>query len=378
MQTPFVFGRIASGEDFTDRERETAAISDNFRSLTNTIIIAPRRWGKSSLVEKAAKTAMAAEKDLRVCFVNLFNVRNEADFYAKWSNGIIKGTSSRREEMVKTVTESLKRLTPKVVISGDSLSDVSFSLDWDEVKESPDEVLDLAEQVAVKKGSRIIVCIDEFQNVAEFGDPLFFQRTLRAHWQTHQHVAYCLYGSKLHMMTKIFSDYDMPFYKFGDMRFLDKIDTESLVSFIVKRFKDTGKSISEPAAGLVVSLVENHPYYVQQLAQMAWLRTDKACDEEIVSNAHAALVGQLSMLFLNSVETLSQQQTCYLHAIVDGEKAITSTAAMKRYGITSATSASRSRKYLLDRDILDDIIGTLSLQDPVFAWWLKNVYFSAK
>lgn len=378
MQTPFIFGRIASGEDFTDREQETAEIRDNFRSLTNTIIIAPRRWGKSSLVERAAQAAMSAEKDLRVCFVNLFNVRNEADFYAKYSNGIMKGTSSKGDEMVRTLAESFKRLTPKVVISGDNLNDVSFSLDWDDVREKPDEVLDLAEQVAVKKKLRLIVCIDEFQNVAEFEDPLFFQRTLRAHWQTHQHVAYCLYGSKLHMMTNIFSDYSMPFYKFGDIRFLGKIDTGHLVAFIMKRFGDTGKSVSESAAGRIVALAENHPYYVQQLAQMAWLRTDKDCDEEIVSNAHAALVGQLSMLFLNAVEALSQQQTCYLHALVDGGKSITSTAAMKKYGLTSATSASRARKSLLDKDVLDDLMGGLSIQDPIFAWWLKNVYFSSK
>ena len=49
METPFIFGKIATEKNFTDREMETANLVQNFTSLINTIIISPRRWGKSSL-----------------------------------------------------------------------------------------------------------------------------------------------------------------------------------------------------------------------------------------------------------------------------------------------------------------------------------------
>ena len=51
METPFIFGKIATEKNFTDREKETASLVQNFTSLINTIIISPRRWGKSSLVK---------------------------------------------------------------------------------------------------------------------------------------------------------------------------------------------------------------------------------------------------------------------------------------------------------------------------------------
>ena len=57
METPFIFGKIATEKNFTDRELETSNLVQNFTSLINTIIISPRRWGKSSLVNKAAKLA---------------------------------------------------------------------------------------------------------------------------------------------------------------------------------------------------------------------------------------------------------------------------------------------------------------------------------
>ena len=77
METPFIFGKIATEKNFTDREKETADLVQNFTSLVNTIIISPRRWGKSSLVNKAAKLAMAQDDKLRICHIDLFNIRSE-------------------------------------------------------------------------------------------------------------------------------------------------------------------------------------------------------------------------------------------------------------------------------------------------------------
>ena len=41
METPFIFGKIATEKNFTDREAETANLVQNFTSLINTIIISP-------------------------------------------------------------------------------------------------------------------------------------------------------------------------------------------------------------------------------------------------------------------------------------------------------------------------------------------------
>lgn len=68
------------------------------------------------------------------------------------------------------------------------------------------------------------------------------------------------------MMMEVFTNSSKPFYKFGNLMFLNKIDTPYLVEFFKSRFADTGKSINEDAANLIVELVDNHPYYAQQLA----------------------------------------------------------------------------------------------------------------
>lgn len=375
MEAPFIFGRIATDENFTDREKETEHLVNNFESLINTVIISPRRWGKSSLVHRAADIAMRADKNIRICTIDLFNVKTEEQFYTVLARNLIQGTSSRWEEAVENAKKFFSRLVPKISVGAGPGNEISIDFDWEEMKSNPDEILDLSERIAEAKGVKIVVCIDEFQNIAEFEDPLFFQRRLRAHWQRHKKVSYCLYGSKRHMMMEVFTDSSMPFYKFGDIFFLNKIDTEHFIPFITERFSSTGKSITEEACRKIVKLADNHPYYVQQLSQLSWLRTSGQCDVETVVKAHLSLVEQLSLLFSNLMETLTFQQTCYLHALIAGEKSITSAETMYRYHISSATAASRSLKTLIKKDILDSKSGEISFQDPIFEYWLRHDYY---
>lgn len=376
METPFIFGKIATEKNFTDREKETADLVRNFTSLINTIIISPRRWGKSSLVNKAAKLAMNQDSRLRICHIDLFNVRDEEHFYSLLAQKVISATSTKWEDAVASAKSMFSHLVPKISIGSDPTNEVSIDFDWETVKQNPDEVLDFAEKIAQKKGLKIVICVDEFQNISEFTDADYLQKKLRSHWQRHQSVAYCLYGSKRHMMMEVFTNSSKPFYKFGNLMFLDKIDTHCLVEFFQRRFADTNKRINDDAANLIVQLVENHPYYAQQLAQLSWLRTKDVCRVEIVREAHAALVEQLSLLFVTITETLTTQQLNYLKALIAKEKAITSTDVMHRYKISSTTSIARSKAALIKNDILDNKAGEISFQDPIYAYWLKTEYFA--
>lgn len=49
---------------------------------------------------------------------------------------------------------------------------------------------------------------------------------------------------------------------------------------------------------------------------------------------------------------------------------------MLRYGLKSTTEISRARKALVSMDILDDFGKIYSFEDPVYEYWLKNVFFA--
>lgn len=379
MEAPFVYGRIADEQNFTDRKDEVVLLNQNFNNLINTIIISPRRWGKTSLVNKCARLLSEKSKDIWVCQVDIFNCRTEEQFYTAYANALMRMSTSAWEEFVAGVKKYLGRMAPTVSLSEGSQSyEMSFGISFKENRLSYDEILDLPQRIAQDRGKKIIVCIDEFQNINEYDDSLAFQRKLRAHWQKQTSVCYCLYGSKRHMLLSIFNDYSMPFYKFGDILFLQKIKREDWISFISKRFTETGKQISDTLCGMIADKMKNHPYYTQQLSQQTWLRTTETCSEEIVSEAFNSLIGQLSLLFTNIIDSLTSRQISFLIAVADGVTNYSSKEVLKQYQLGTSANIKNLKKATLEKDLIDILPGNvIEIQDPAFEYWIKNIYWNS-
>ncbi|NOX47673.1 MAG: ATP-binding protein [Chlorobi bacterium] len=375
MNAPFIFGKITGGKDFTDRENEIRHLQQNFLAGTNTILISPRRWGKSSLVKKAGDELEKANGEIKVVHIDMFNIRSEEGFYQALSEKTIKAVSGKLEDLIANSKKFLKQWLPKITFSPDAQNEISFGLNWTEVKKQPDEILNLPNEIAKDKGYQLIICIDEFQNLAFFDDPLAFQKRLRSHWQKHQKATYCLYGSKRHMLMEVFASPSMPFYKFGDMMFLEKIPGEYWKDFIQKRFRATGKKISKKQAGHIAFLVENHPHYVQQLAQLCWFRTDKVLEDGIIEEALDSLVLQLGLLFQGLTESLSTTQVNFLKALLDGVKMFSSKKTIEKYKLGTSANIPRIKNAMIKKEIIDDSAGKIEILDPIYSIWLRGFYF---
>jgi len=375
MEAPFVFGKIARFDEFTDRENQTERLITNFSSGTNTILISPRRWGKTSLVLHTASVYMKRYKSDRVVIIDLNNIRSEQEFYEKYVNQIMRCVSTRISEFTENTKTFLSRFIPRISYSPDRQNEISVALDWEAAGQDADEIINLPQKIASKKGIRIIVCLDEFQNIMVFENPLAFQKKLRSHWQNHSRVTYCLYGSRRGLMTELFTHSSMPFYKFGDLLFLEKIEEKQWVKFFIKRFRDTGKKINAPDAALIAQKVENHPFYAQQLAQLTWLRTKKTTTSAIVNEATERLMDQLSYLFQNLADSLPSSQLGFLHAIINNETKFTSDSVISRYKLKSSAHVARIKKALIDKDLIDYNNKEYNLNDPMFKLWLKTRYF---
>jgi len=72
--TPFIYGKTASNENFTNREKDFVYLSNNFKWLINSILISPRRWGETSLVNKVADS-FSPTSDYIVCKMHIGNCK---------------------------------------------------------------------------------------------------------------------------------------------------------------------------------------------------------------------------------------------------------------------------------------------------------------
>lgn len=242
MDNPFIIGKAAEGEYFINRMEDRKRLNANLTHGINTIIISPRRWGKTSLVKKVLNE-IDDDRFLTV-FIDVFRCKSEYEFYRNFATCVIKQTSTKIDEWIETAKLFLSSITPKFSFGTDPLNDFSLSFEWNERNDSEEEILSLPQRIAAKKGKRVIVCLDEFQQIAEFSSAVDFQKKLRSVWQHQQDVTYCMFGSKKHLMENFFSNKSMPFFKFGDMMFLRKIDINEWVPFICRNFDNTGKTIS--------------------------------------------------------------------------------------------------------------------------------------
>lgn len=373
LAIPFVFGRIVTNPHFVNRTDELASLRINLQSGINTILISPRRWGKSSLVYKAV--AGIRDSQVRFCMLDLFNVRTESDFYEAYAREILKSTSPKWKDWIENAKNFLKNISPRISFGTDPTQDFSVSFDFTKGSKTQNEILELAERIAVERKIRIIVCIDEFQNLSYYSNPLAFQKLLRSVWQHHKHVTYCLYGSKRHMITEIFENKSMPFYKFGEVVFLKKIETKHWQSYIVTSFKKGGKIIREKNVALLVEAVKNHPYFVQQLARKVWMLTQQEADEATITDAVDELLHENAILYLREAENLSNTQINFLNALCNGVEQLSSAETVKTYRLGTSANVVKIKSMLEQREIIDFMGPSPEFIDPMFELWLKRIYF---
>ena len=375
MESPFVFGRIATGSSFVNRTKEIKHLSDNFTSGINTMIISPRRWGKSSLVSKSALKVKRKHKDIRICNLDLFRIQNEDQFFESFAQVVLKASSSRWQEWVSVAKEMLGGLISSISIGTDPVNDFSLKLSWNKVSREENAVLDLPEKIAIKKNLRFIICIDEFQKIDEFKDSLFLQQRLRSHWQEQSRTSYCLFGSKRHTITKLFTSQAQPFYGFGDLIYLRKIEKEHWYRYIKRRFESTGKLVSEEFIGRIIQVTGNHPYHMQQLAHYLWRLTEKEATPETFHKSLDELILNNEILFRREVENVTSLQLRYLEAIMNKEKHLNSAEVIQKYQLGSPGNLTTIKTALESKEIVDFFEQEPVFVNPIFEYWLRNYFF---
>lgn len=371
MDRAFVYGMSVEGENFTDRVKETKRLKLDFENGINVILVSPRRMGKSSIV-KRVKSEMT-NPGLKIVLMDIYDCRSEYDFYNRFASAIIKGTSTKTEQILETIKRFLVRLTPKISFSPEPMSEVSLSLGITPQNYQPEEILQLPEMIAQEQGVHLVVCIDEFQQIGEFSDSLAVQKRLRGVWQHQRNVSYCLFGSKKHLMTKLFQNRKMPFYQFGETMFLDKIPTSDWIAYICSRFVKQGKQISEELAQKICETVENNSSYVQQLAWNVFAETNKEATIEDFENGVQALMAQCSGLFEQQIMGLTSYQLNFIRAICDGVHTdFGSKTILENYNLGTKSNITRIKTTLRDRELIDITQDGVFLEDPVFRMWIKK------
>ncbi|MGB9666881.1 MAG: AAA family ATPase [Candidatus Cryosericum sp.] len=372
MQNPFT-DKIAAGDQFCDRDQERAELSRLMRGGHSAVLLSPRRYGKSSLA--LATLAEMRAQGLLTAYVDVMPVSSERELVERLARGVAQGFGWGIT--LAQLPRQLGRLFGHVHLE--------FSLDATGPRVSAildphaeglqllEEVLEQTCRYAEQKGRGACVVLDEFQEITQLEESRAIEATMRSVIQQHQSVAWLYVGSRRHLLLSMFADRNRPFFGSASIIELHELPEEAVVPWITAAFARTGKVCSEATARRIHSSSRGYAYYVQRLASTAWDLTDELCTDDIVDEADAILLRELSSGFEIILSSLSLTQKRLLQALAQTPTDQPYAADFLSKSQLSVGAVQKAIRVLIDRDLIERRPNRqYQLVDALLAQWLTQ------
>ena len=361
VTNPFQITKPVDPAEVIDRDQETRRLVELATEGNNARLVAPRRYGKTSLLRRV-QVHLENEGWIRV-YVDLLGIVSTDDFAARIERAY---TLQLTGPIAKWFAGVRRQLKPSVTTGG-GVVPASVSLDLSgQSNEALAERLDLPKRVREKTGNRVHVVFDEFQELDRIAQKNVDQ-ILRSVIQHHGDAAsYVFAGSELHMMQLMFTDRQRAFYGQTQKVALKPLADEALAEYIVSRFEATGKSLTPSVLSALLDLVVGHPQRAMVAAHSLWEVTDGIADlgewEMALDRLMDDVDDELGILWLG-MEVAERE---VLVRLAQGQSPFA-----RAGGGTRGGSAARAVKSLIAKGVVADDVSRRYLVDPLFGEWIR-------
>jgi AAA+ ATPase superfamily predicted ATPase len=371
---PFRYGALALDEAFTDRANEIRELEADIRNGQDVVLFAPRRYGKSSLVWRVAQRLV--KRRVLVAQVDLMTTPTKERLAEKLAETIYEDVASplfRARERLR-VFQHL-RIKPTVIVNPED-SSLSFTFEAARAPEDLDDtlerLLELPGQLGADRDRQAVLILDEFQEIADIDRDL--PKLMRAVFQRQPEVAHVYLGSKRHMMRRIFSDENEPFWRSAKQMELGVIAPEQFAGYIADRFEATGRRIRAEAVDRVLSITRGHPYATQELAYFLWqaTRPRPAADVGLVEEALAAVLRSEHAHFSLVWGRASSAQRTLLQALARQPGHPLSTAYRRRFMLAGPSTVQKALEALEREELVARDGGYAEISEPFLAEWIRR------
>ncbi len=366
-ENPFYYGGAITDEHFCNRVDEIKELQQDIYSGLNTLIYAPRRFGKTSFVLKTLKTL--PKQKVKYLFLDLLYISTIDEFINRYFNALASSLEEPTDKVVKFF-KSIIKIRPNINVNFDSSGTPNFSLSLsnEEKIKTLEDVLNTPLEFA-KDGTKIVIVFDKFQEIIN----LDIEAKMRSVIQHHANkISYIFMGSKKSLLHQMFLDKTRPFYKSVKHFHIKEINQNEWAIFITKRFNTTGKTIDTKQIDMILNITKGFPYYTQQFAYEIWSLTNKTVDKRIFEKSLQNIISREEDLFSLEWDNLTSNQKKAIKIILkkDG-KNIYDEQQLAIYQIKTG-SIQTALKGLLQKDIVDKVSEKLYFQDPLFEYWLRQ------
>lgn len=363
---PFKYGVVVSGRDFCGRKTLLKQIMGHMESSQNVVVFGERRVGKTSFVCEAVRRC----RGVRQLYIDLLGIKSIDILCRRILRSIVM--LEEKSGMLDKIMKTLSNLRPSFSLDPiTAMPTVTFDASIEMRANSIPEVLTIIESLHKKK--KLVVILDEFQDILNLKDPQEALALLRSKIQFQTNIPYFFVGSIRHKMDEIFIHNDSPFFKSAIPLSVDLIPQDEFSKFIEKKFATGKRRVDDEIIQKVFQIANNIPGDIQQLCEALWHVSSigETIDQSHLREGLDLIFSREQKSYENYVSLLTNIQQKVLRALaMEGGKNIFSVTFMRSAGFNNPSSVRKAINRLIDLNILYESTDEYRFINPFFRAWL--------
>jgi uncharacterized protein len=364
---PFRYTEPVPPTELIDRDTEAEILMRTAVAGNNSRLIAPRRYGKTSLLQRLIEDAR--REGWAAVYVNFFGVLTLADVAAR----IERAYAGQLEGGLASWFAGIRRrLRPTFRFGGEPQAPAELEISLDPQAEPPLlERLALPMRILERTGQRTLVVFDEFQDVLAAKDRA--DAVIRSEIEHHGDAAsYVFAGSQLGMMRRLFADKRRALYGQARAIELEPLAPDDVAEDVARRFAGTNRDLGV-AVDLLLDSGEGHPQRTMLLANALWdeVAPGETATEESWFAAHDRAVSEVRDELRAIWTGLSTGQRRVLAAVAENREGLY--AGGRRHGGSRGGAVKSAISTLADLGEVRKDRGTPTgyrLVDPILREWI--------
>lgn len=360
---------VAQGKSFYDRVAERKKLKQNIENIVHTVLVAPRRYGKTSLM-----TQVLYENKISHVWIDFMTLTNKEDVQTKLlqkiSNLIIQVVPII-EKLKKLLPKYFSKLKPEITFK---IPGVNFSLKLsidNNLEEGITEALISLDNLAKELNIPLVMVFDEFQEILRIDKDATLQGSIRHAAERSRQVTYLFSGSKHRPLRRMFNGKENPLYALCDVMELGKIAENEYINYINKAaIEKWGKPLGDDIINKILFYSGRYPKYINAICGTMWAigikPTADAVDklwQSYVLSKKTDITEDLSDLTLNQLrllQKLSFEPTAELYS-----KETLANLKM------SQSSVQKAIEILLEKDFVIEEEGTYRVLDAILVSYFR-------
>ena len=360
---------IAEGIAFCNRTSERSRLVSNISRVAHTVLMAPRRYGKTSLIRQ-----VMLENDFLHAQLDFLSVTSKEDVeqkIIKASKSLLFQLAPELKKLKMHTKDWVKSLSPELNLGAMGQS-LTLHLTSDE-SISMDEMLVQLDNYAQKVGKTAVIILDEFQQISELDNHASIEAMLRHAIERSKAITYIFSGSNRHLLNEMFSQSSRPLYRLCQVMNIDRISKEDYKLFINQAAQEKwNKKLSDNTLKLVLDLTECHPFYINALCSELWL-LEALPQEDDAKNTWDWYVLTHKSVIVSDVIPLSLNQKRIIRMLAQEPTKEPYGSELSLRTKLPLSSLKRALEVLIAKDIVyKDSNGEHRLVDPAIRYYLIN------